>query len=108
MDKVTGGFVVMASGVDDAPVPEALEVNVAYDTRRGNPLKRYNVADFELGEAPVEIALSGLRLDECSGNRMVVALTDTDFRVEVTGFDPNRDLYLRVTPREASHADQTA
>lgn len=108
MDRVTGGFVVTASGVDDAPVPEALEVSVAYDTRRGNPLKRYNVADFQLGEAPVEIALSGLRLDECSGNRMVVMLTEADFRLEVTGFDANRDLYLRVTPREASHGDQTA
>jgi hypothetical protein len=108
MDKVTGGFVVMASGVDDAPVPEALEVNVAYDTRRGNPLKRYNEADFQLGEPPIEIALSGLRLDECSGNRMVAMLTESDFRLEVTGFDANRDLYLRVTAKEANDANQTA
>ena len=108
MDKVSGGFVVMASGQDDAPVPEALEVRVAYGTRRGNPLKRYNVADFQLDEAPVEIALSGLHLDECGENRMVVMLTESDFRLEVTGFDPNRDLYLRVTAKEANDADQTA
>jgi hypothetical protein len=109
VEKVAGGFMV-SRGDSDAP-PPLLDVQVAYDIRNGNPLKKYNKADFRLDGAPICLAEDnvGIEVIENTQNRMLVRVTDPDFRLAVTGFDGNRDLFVRVVVKEEeADGDQTA
>lgn len=91
--KVDGGFSV-TRGNSEAALPARIEIRVAYDRARGNPMAKYHVADFRLEALNQEIV--GARLTSCGENRMVVDLQEDDFRVTVTGFDGNRDILVSV------------
>ena len=97
---VAGGFSV-GSGDSDAETPERLEIAVAYDTRTGNPLTGYDPLDFKFGDdVRLEPAPVGLTVVSQADNRIVVRPTDSEFKITATGFDPNRDLYVRVLTGE--------
>lgn len=95
--KVKGGFTI-SSASKNGDLPDFFEVRVAYDVRRGNPLKKYSPADFNLGA--VSISASGVEIKRTQGNRMIAAIRDPQFTVTVTGFDEHRDLFVRVSSKE--------
>lgn len=95
IERLDGGFRVSASRPPEAG---SLEVDVAYDRTRGNPLRRWDRRDFDLAALPKR--LDGLELVRCEGNAMSVRHGAEPFGLEVTGFDPNRDLLVRVSPLE--------
>jgi hypothetical protein len=107
VSRIRGGFTV-SPGV--GPPPAALEIRAAYDVRRGSALGKWNQADFQFVRAPIRIAEEeGVEIVEHADNRMVVQVTDAGFRLSVTGFDENRDLYVRVRETEvATDADTQA
>ena len=98
-----GGFRVFY-GDRRAECPTAIDVKVAYDRRNGNPLRRYSEADFQFGDAQLEITNHSARVEVLSGNEIRLHIEDQDFDIAVTGFDANRDLYLdvRLTQAETS------
>ncbi len=75
---------------------------MAYDVRRGNPLRKYHLADFRVEQRPIELepAPVGLNVINREANRIRVEVTDPDFRLSVRGFDENRDLYVNVKMEE--------
>ena len=96
---VAGGFTVRGSGrVHDVGAPFVAEV--AYRTRTGNPFRRYSRFDFSLDADGVRIAADGAAVRPLGGNRVEVIPARPDFQVAVTGFDPRRDLVVRVEKRE--------
>lgn len=96
-------------GAEPPPVPFTLEVRCAYETRNGNPLKKWNAADFTLGLGGLPETLSGdVAVITARNNRLLLRVTDHDFRIEVDGFDTNRDLYVRADVKGAGHADSQA
>jgi hypothetical protein len=97
LERIRGGFRVKR-GEQFAPLPPALDIAVAYDCSRGNPLSKYSFADFQLGALQKELV--GVQELHCEGNRLRVALLQPDFAVEVNGLDVNRDVYVRVRPAE--------
>ena len=97
--KVAGGFTV-TRGAPEAAIPVLLEIVVAYDRRRGSPLKKYSATDFRLDERPITVKIEGAKDEERIKNRLVVRVTDAEFRVSVTGFDENRDLFVDVNAKE--------
>ena len=103
LTKIQGGFTV-TRGASEAPLPQLLDIRVAYDRRNGNPLKKYDRADFKLDRKPIvfDPPPRGLQIRTRDSNHLVVALTDPDFALAVRGFDENRDLYVRVIAREAA------
>jgi len=105
IQKADGGFTVTRGDAGLQP-PSRLNIRVAYDSRRGNPLKGYNTADFRLNQTPIllEPPPSGVRLVSKEENRMTVDILDADFRISVVGFDKNRDLIVDVKIEEESHA----
>ncbi|HID24527.1 MAG TPA: hypothetical protein EYP14_19310 [Planctomycetaceae bacterium] len=105
LQKVRGGFSIVR-GNKAAAIPALLEIQVAYDVRRGNPLAKYHPADFELDKRPIKLKPKprGIRVLECTGNSILAQVIKPDFSLHVTGFDENRDLYVKVTPRERSDA----
>ena len=74
-----------------------IEVMAAYNCTRGNALKRYHPLDFNFENDDLDIDGSGLNAVEMSENRILFKVTEDDFDLVVTGFDENRDLYVKVT-----------
>lgn len=101
VSKVAGGFTV-ARGSPEAEPPQLLRIRVAYDCRRGNPFKQWDRADFHFGDrTSLKIeSIEGVQIRKCIENRMLVAVTNPEFRLTVTGFDPNRDIVVRVDPEK--------
>jgi hypothetical protein len=100
LQKVSGGFSVLPGEGGSEP-PEVLDIRVAYNIRRGNPLSKYNPADFRVDQAPIKFNPEPKGVDiECSENRIVARIRDSDFRLHVTGFDERRDLYVKAVARE--------
>ena len=92
--EITGGFSVARDNAETTPLPALMEVLVAYDTSRGNPLKKYHPADFKLQN--LNCKAQSIQVDECLDNRFVFRPTSDDFRIDIAGLDVNRDLVVRV------------
>src|SRR5207237_66968 len=104
VEKIKGGFRIRP-GDPTAAAPKRLDIKMAYSIRSGNPLKKLHKADFELDKAPFNIGSDnkGIMLLTRSGNEIRAEVTETDFLLSVTGFDENRDLFVKVTvPQEES------
>ncbi len=104
VSKITGGFSVTRGGPESQP-PAYLDIIVAYDIRRGNAFRKYNKADFDVEQSPVAIKVSGADLLSKAGNRITVAIRDSDFNLSVTGFDERRDLRIRAVGRSEGGSD---
>ncbi|MFB3893949.1 MAG: hypothetical protein ACE15C_18220 [Phycisphaerae bacterium] len=105
IDKLRGGFGIRP-GQPGAPAPQFLDIRVAYDVRRGNPLRKYSQADFDIGHDPIRHDSAAIVVRTAEANRMLVEVTGADFSLDVTGFDPDRDLYVRAVVKEAADVDQ--
>jgi len=99
-----GGFSLRPAD-PSVQVPFEVSVRVAYDVRKGSPLKKYHEADFQLGKGPIRFEERGVKVTAANQNRMIAAITAADFRLDVLGFDPDRDIYVRADVREADNVD---
>jgi hypothetical protein len=97
VQKLAGGFSV-TQGPKAESVPPFLDIKVAYDIRRGNPLRKYEASDFDL--AKLSLIEEGVERKQLIQNNLVVAVTDPEFKVAVQGFDQRRDLYVKVSVKE--------
>ena len=96
-----GGFrVAEASGSKDSC--GRLDVFVAYDCRRGNPLTRFAETDFRLDAEPVLIKSHLAIVQVMAPNHLVIYPQKAGFSVTVAGFDINRDLFVQVRAAEAA------
>lgn len=109
VQKISGGFRI-TRGEEGAPTPAMLDIRVAYDVRRGNPIRKYDKVDFDLNRSPIRLGdQDGIEVVSRGLNSMLLKVLKHDFRVSVTGFDENRDLYVKVLAREEeTDADQPA
>jgi hypothetical protein len=94
--KRSGGFRVSGAGTSVHGEDCAIEVVVAYDRRGGSPLRNYSEADFRLDAAPIEIELHGGGIQKINGNRLTMTASGKRFELIITGFDANRDLFVRA------------
>lgn len=99
IDQETGGFTVRAGpGLTDDLLPCQIQIRVAYDLEDANPFRAWSPYDFDLGDrgGDVEVEYSGVRWVERQENQILVGVAERDFVVYAHGFDPNRDLEVRV------------
>lgn len=105
--KSKGGFSI-TNGDEDAPIPERLLVEVAYDDRTSNPLRSWYRTDFDIGKlkmtAPKELP-ECIKVISASGNQLLLEVLQPQFRVNVSGFDERRNLYVRALEKEAENGD---
>jgi hypothetical protein len=106
IEKNRGGFAILPATQGWTP-PRILDIHVAYDVRRGNPIKRYRTADFRVNAAPIKLDPPPMGMDilECTENRILVRIVQHSFGLHVTGFDERRDLYVKAVPVEDAHGD---
>lgn len=102
--KLMGGFSIRP-GDPEAVLPSLIQVKVAYDVRKGNPLRKYNEADFEIGTKPIQCDASGAKIVSAEANYLLFEVLGPEFNVQVTGFDADRDLYVRATAKEELDVD---
>ncbi len=92
--KIAGGFTIKGS---DAPVGRALRGEVAYRVRAGNPFRKHSPFDFDLSDGrDIDMHADGVRLRATSVNAFELVPTAAKFQVSMKGFDPRRDLIVRV------------
>ena len=105
IQKILGGFVVHSADAI-AALPAILRIRVAYDVRKGNPLRKYNPVDFKLDAPPILLdpPPKGMEIISISNNDLRARIDSNDFRIAVNGFDQRRDLFVSVTLEEASDA----
>lgn len=102
------GFTVMP-GAAPPPTPYFVEVRCAYEIHGGNPLKKWSADDFKLQAGGLPVRVEGAaRIITQGANRLFVRVDGTDFRVDVDGFDTDRDVYVRADVREVGDADSQA
>jgi hypothetical protein len=100
-----GGFRIAEPAGSNELCPR-LDVYVAYDCRRGNPLSRFAETDFHLSADPVLIKSQLAIVQVLAPNHLVVYPQKPGFSVTVAGFDINRDLFVQVRTAEASVGKQ--
>lgn len=93
--KINRGFRVSLKKTD-IPLPLRARITVAYDVRKRNPFRQYEPADFDLGGTGIAINPIGCTIIHRSRNTIEYSVTGSGFKLEVTGFDPNRDIVVDV------------
>lgn len=96
-----GGFVVrQGNGLAAETLPLTIVVKAAYDLIRGNPFKKFSEYDFDFrgenGSLAFEHETKGATVRVSAANVLEIDVTDPEFRVDIRGFDTNRDLKLDV------------
>jgi hypothetical protein len=104
--SIKDGFAVLPGSDADAGLfPVRCRVRAAYDIMSGNPFKKYNQFDFDFnrqGEISIRATSPQARIVDRKPNTLEFEINDPDFRIEVTGFDPNRDLKIDLQTLEVS------
>jgi hypothetical protein len=77
---------------------------MAYDVRKGNPYKRWDPADFDLTKDGNQISHSGGEMLQVSGNKLEIVATSPEWKLQLGGFDPERDLIVDIKREGAGHA----
>lgn len=80
----------------DIQLPIRAEIKVAYDVRRGNPFKQYEIHDFDLASKLISIKSTGCTILSTNRNSMKIKVTGFDFALKVIGFDAKRDLVINI------------
>jgi hypothetical protein len=96
-----GGFRVIGRPDSDVPT-QSIDIHVAYDRRGGNPLRNFSTADFRLDQQPIQIVSEGALAEAVRPNLLRLHPQSSSFCVVVTGFDVNRDLFLKTVLRAAN------
>jgi len=107
VDKTPGGFVVRpAPGL---ALPRTVTVQCAYNVSSANPLKKWHPADFAVGSRDIVVDQTGAgSVAVKSGNVLMLEMLGADFSVAVTGFDTNRDLYVKTSIKSNGDGDSQA
>lgn len=98
--SIENGFSIRkGSNAADAKYPVRLKVRAAYDTASGNPFKKYNPLDFTFSKKSglkIGATLDTVELVNRSENELEFEVTGEQFQVDITGFDDNRDLLVKL------------
>jgi hypothetical protein len=102
--RVTGGFTIKGAG-DEALVARPMIAEVAYRRRNGNPFRKHSPFDFDLSRNEVAIITEGASVSRSAANTLEFIPMSPKFQITLKGFDPRRDLVVRVAAAE-EHAPE--
>ena len=94
-----GGF-ILRKNPKATSMPKGVHLTVAYEIRGRDPFKKYSLFDFEMNKAPIKITEKGATVKAVKENQMIAQLFSHDFKLEVEGFDLNRDLRVKIAEIE--------
>lgn len=95
---IKGGIEI--SSADGAVNTGRVEAQFAYAVRRGNAFLKYSSLDFNLAHMSIEA--HHVQIEQRNENRLHLRVLKPEFRVRIYGFDPLRDVEMRVNWKEAA------
>ncbi|MFN2239980.1 MAG: hypothetical protein ABR524_11360 [Thermoanaerobaculia bacterium] len=101
--RLRDGFRIRRKRTDG---PLLVTGSVAYRVRSGNAFRRWDPRDFRLERPPIVIAAEGAGIRSVEGNAFELDMNEEGASIELTGFDPHRDLVIRIDT-ESDHASET-
>lgn len=101
-----GGFVVTNGTANDELKDFSIILRCAYDTSRGNPLRQYSSHDFDFLKpgSSLEVDCQGANVECLGPNELRLGEIEQTFQLRVTGFDPQRDLFVKARVQERKDA----
>lgn len=98
ISKNDRGFIVTFNReyISTVLLPLRAILRVAYDTRRGDPFRQYEVFDFRLDSQDIVIKAEGCDVINVKENQIELLINSLNFKIALYGFDPNRDLVVDV------------
>ena len=99
LSKIDGGFTL--NGTEDFTedkLPREVKIEVAYEVSKGNAFKKYSPHDFKLSRGEIKCTANKENVKVISSKHNLVELEviKLPFRFSVKGFDPNRDVKVKV------------
>lgn len=94
LTRLPDGFKLQDGTIEEEDLPVVIRVRVAYDVLRGNPFKRHNPADFDFTKKGVQVETQGAAVTAPGADVLRIEVRHAHFVVNVSGFDPNRDLII--------------
>lgn len=95
IEKITGGFRIQNNDIS-FPLPQFFSIKIAYNSRKGNPIKSYDVFDFNLSDPSLIIKSQNVKITKKINNTLDLEIMSNIFSFEISGFDIVRDLVLDV------------
>jgi hypothetical protein len=83
-------------------LPVSVRAEFAYNVRKGNPFKKYLPADFALEKDPLIVESKNVRIMTKANNILEFEIENSEFSIEISGFDENRDLVVKANYRMES------
>jgi hypothetical protein len=97
IEKRAGGFAILpGSGIQNETLPYKCQVRCAYDILAGNPFRRFSEFDFSFYDMSPEITKHNADCWPAQPNELDIVVRNIDFKIDVLGFDPNRDLIIEA------------
>lgn len=95
-----GGFHISLAKKDTFE-PFSSLIEVAYDTKTGNPFSRYDPWDFHFdstrqGYGKIPPQVKGGQIKKMEWNKILVSIDTPKFELKASGFDQNRDVILSI------------
>lgn len=96
--SISNGFSVKpGNGIDSTMIPFDCTLRAAYDMMDKNPLKNYDPLDFNFNDKEkISIECNNSTITARDLNTIKFTVDSTDFSIEVTGFDSERDVVAFV------------
>lgn len=100
IQKIAGGFRVNLNNKEQFK-PLNAHLEVAYNTKLGNPFSKYDIWDFILsldhkGVNFINPEITGGRITRIVENFILFDIDEPNFALTMTGFDPNRELVVSL------------
>lgn len=95
VSKAEGGIQVTNNPYSEIS-PKRISMQIAYMVPKGNPLKKYSAWDFDLNESSFNVETLGGVIEMIKENKIDFKIDNKEFRLKITGFDYERDLFVKV------------
>ena len=97
IQRRSGGFTLLPNPkVQPDSFPLKIHLRCAYDVLNGNPFRRFSDDDFSFFKDRLKIERHNADCWPTDPNQIDIEARSPDFRIEVTGFDDNRDLVVEA------------
>jgi hypothetical protein len=92
--KPKGNGIKVTYDRSEEDIPLSRRMIIAYDTYIGDPFNNYETFDFDVSN--LQCSKKNVEISKMEKNTVDLEFKSTDSWIQVDGFDPNRDLVVRV------------
>jgi hypothetical protein len=94
---IEGGFTISGTEhLSPKNLGSIINIKMAYDIDIGNPFKKWVIDDFDVKKMILIYDESSLNITKQEGNILVVEILQLPLKLQVKGFDTNRDVIVDV------------